>query len=184
MNGEARSLPDVFMNLVKAAFASALPGWVGSEGQLGIPPRMLWVKRICSSASPAHLEIRSQLLKIMRFRINKCRGISACFLTAVVLGRIYTHVLDFSATPVVWDLFFNFNVIAEIFADLGLLKDASSVWRLLWIKIIQAGSMGFREKRWGKHALSWWWLALTQRLETLLCLLTLEARKESLVSSE
>lgn len=86
------------------------------------------------------------MLKIMRFRINKCRGISACFLTAVVLGRIYTRVLDFFATPVVWDLFFNFNVIAEIFADLRLLKYASSVWRLLWIKIIQAGSMGFREK--------------------------------------
>lgn len=39
MNGEARSLPDVFINLVKAASASAL--WGGREGQLGIPPPRL-----------------------------------------------------------------------------------------------------------------------------------------------
>jgi len=40
-NEEARSLPAVFLNLVEAAFASALPEWGGSGGQLGIPPRML-----------------------------------------------------------------------------------------------------------------------------------------------
>lgn len=62
---EARSPLDVFVSLAGAVLASELPEWVWSEGQLGIPPWMLQVQRIRSSASPERSEIRSSFQKIM-----------------------------------------------------------------------------------------------------------------------
>lgn len=50
---------------VGAALPSVFPEWVWSKGCLGIPPWMLGVQRICSSASPEHSGIRSCFQKTM-----------------------------------------------------------------------------------------------------------------------
>lgn len=63
--GEAGSPLGVFVSLVGAALPSVFPEWVWSKGRLGIPPWMLRVQRICSSASPERSEIRSCFQKIM-----------------------------------------------------------------------------------------------------------------------
>lgn len=82
VNGEARSLPDMFLKLLKV------------KASWGFPRKYYESKSVCSSANPARLEIMSRLLKIMRFIINKSTdGISACVLTVVVLGEINTGFL-------------------------------------------------------------------------------------------